>query len=169
MSMSRCSSRVFTVKGRVGFVDEGSTFGSPAILMMSGACPPPAPSVWKAWIVRPLKARIVSSTKPDSFSVSEWSMTWTSWSSATERQQSIAAGVVPQSSCSFSAQAPASIISTSAPGREALPLPEMPRLTGKASKARSIISTCQGPGVQVVALVPSAGPVPPPSSVVTPE
>ena len=35
--------------------------------MMSGAWPPPAPSVWKAWMVRPLKAAIVSSTKPDSF------------------------------------------------------------------------------------------------------
>ena len=33
--------------------------------MMSGAWPPPAPSVWKAWMVRPLMARIVSSTKPD--------------------------------------------------------------------------------------------------------
>ena len=29
------------------------TLASPATLMMSGACPPPAPSVWKAWIVRP--------------------------------------------------------------------------------------------------------------------
>ncbi len=57
ISMSRCSSRVLTVNGRVGFVEEGSTFGSPATLMMSGAWPPPAPSVWKAWMVRPLKAR----------------------------------------------------------------------------------------------------------------
>ena len=40
------------------------TFGSPATLMMSGACPPPAPSVWKAWIVRPAIAAMVSSTKP---------------------------------------------------------------------------------------------------------
>ena len=46
--------------------------------LMSGACPPPAPSVWKAWMVRPLNARIVSSTKPDSFSVSVWIMTWMS-------------------------------------------------------------------------------------------
>lgn len=28
-------------------------FERPATFMMSGACPPPAPSVWKAWIVRP--------------------------------------------------------------------------------------------------------------------
>ena len=33
--------------------------------MMSGAWPPPAPSVWKAWMVRPLNALMVSSTKPD--------------------------------------------------------------------------------------------------------
>ncbi len=45
MNMSRCSSIVLIVKGRVGFVLDGSTFGSEAILMMSGAWPPPAPSV----------------------------------------------------------------------------------------------------------------------------
>ena len=37
MSMSRCSSRVFTVCGRVGLVLLGSTFGCPATVMMSGA------------------------------------------------------------------------------------------------------------------------------------
>jgi hypothetical protein len=37
MSMSRCSSRVLTVCGRVGFVLLGSTFGCPATVMMSGA------------------------------------------------------------------------------------------------------------------------------------
>src|SRR5882762_6087045 len=75
----------------------------------------------------------------------------------------IAAGVVPQSSCSFSAQAPPLIISTSAAGRAALPLPEMPRLTGNASNDWIIRAMCQGPGVQVVAKVPCDGPVPPPS------
>jgi hypothetical protein len=44
--MSRCSSSVLTVNGRVGLVDDGSTFGSPHTRMMSGAWPPPAPSVW---------------------------------------------------------------------------------------------------------------------------
>ena len=100
--------------------------------MMSGAWPPPAPSVWKAWMVRPLNAAMVSSTKPLSFSVSVWIITCTSNRSATERQQSIAAGVVPQSSCSFSDDAPARIISSSAAGREALPLPENAMLTGSA-------------------------------------
>src|ERR671926_349935 len=46
-------------------------------------------------MVRPLNAAIVSSTNPDSFSVSEWIITWMSWASATDKQQSIAAGVVP--------------------------------------------------------------------------
>ena len=54
----------------VGLVDEGSTFGSPQTRMMSGAWPPPAPSVWKVEIERPLKAATEDSTKPDSFSVS---------------------------------------------------------------------------------------------------
>ena len=69
---------VLRVNGRVGLVEDGSTFFSPAILMISGAWPPPAPSVWKAWMVRPLNAFTVSSTKPDSFSVSECSITWMS-------------------------------------------------------------------------------------------
>jgi hypothetical protein len=33
-------------EGTVGLVELGSTFGSPHTLMMSGAWPPPAPSVW---------------------------------------------------------------------------------------------------------------------------
>ena len=81
----------------------------------------------------------------------------------------MAAGVVPQSSCSFSAQAPAWIISSSAPGSEALPLPAKPRFIGKASAASIMRAMCQGPGVQVVAKVPVAGPVPPPSMVVMPD
>lgn len=51
--MSKCSSIVFTVNGRVGFVDDGITFSSEHTLMISGACPPPAPSEWYVWIVRP--------------------------------------------------------------------------------------------------------------------
>ena len=45
-------------------------FSWPAAVMMSGAWPPPAPSVWKVWMARPLIAANVSSTKPLSFSVS---------------------------------------------------------------------------------------------------
>ena len=80
----------------------------------------------------------------------------------------MAAGVVPQSSCSFRPQAPARICSSSGPGRLLLPLPRKPRLIGNPSAACSMRSRFQAPGVQVVALVPVAGPVPPPSSVVRP-
>src|SRR5439155_1103760 len=57
-------------------------------------------------MVRPLNAAIESSTNPDSFSVSVWMVTCTSSPSAAVRQHSMAAGVVPQSSCSFSPTAP---------------------------------------------------------------
>ncbi len=89
-------------------------------------------------------------------------------SSATARAQSIAAGVVPQSSCSLRAQAPAQICSISASGCDALPLPAKPKFIGQASAACNMRPMCQAPGVQVVALVPVAGPVPPPSIVVRP-
>ena len=44
----------------------------------------------------------------------------------------MAAGVVPQSSCSFRPIAPASICSRSGSGEEEFPLPRNPRLIGKA-------------------------------------
>src|SRR5215469_16228427 len=81
----------------------------------------------------------------------------------------MAAGVAPQSSWSFRPQAPASICSTRPAAVLALPLPKKPRLTGKESAACSIRPRCQGPGVHVVAVVPAAGPVPPPIMVVMPE
>lgn len=43
---SRCSSSVLLVYGRVGLVEEGSTLSFPQTTIISGACPPPAPSVW---------------------------------------------------------------------------------------------------------------------------
>ena len=80
----------------------------------------------------------------------------------------MAAGVVPQSSCSLRAQAPALTCSSSASGSDALPLPAKPRFMGNASAAWIMRARCHGPGVQVVALVPAAGPVPPPSMEVMP-
>ena len=80
----------------------------------------------------------------------------------------MAAGVVPQSSCSFSPQAPASTCSLMPAGLLVLPLPKKPRFIGKPSAACSMRPICQGPGVMVVAKVPCAGPVPPPIMVVTP-
>mmetsp|Transcript_59682 Transcript_59682/g.119798 ORF Transcript_59682/g.119798 Transcript_59682/m.119798 type:complete len:314 (-) Transcript_59682:547-1488(-) len=112
MSMSRCSSSVFTVYGLVGLVEEGTTLGTPHTVMMSGAWPPPAPSEWYVWMVRPLNAATERSTQLDSLSVSVWIVTCTSCSSATLRHASMAAGVVPQSSCSFRPTAPAATTST---------------------------------------------------------
>lgn len=89
-------------------------------------------------------------------------VTATSCASANSRQASIAAGVVPQSSCSLKPAAPAAIVSCRSSGVEVLPLPERPMFIGKASVACSIILTCSGAGVQVVAHVPLAGPLPPP-------
>src|SRR5882672_3870937 len=138
----------------VGLVDDGSTLGSPQTLMMSGAWPPPAPSVWNVQIERPFIAATEVSTKPDSFRVSVWIATCTSSLSATARQLSIAAGVVPQSSCNLRPMAPALICSTKGKGKDAFPLPRKPRFIGNASAACSIERICQGPGVQVVAKVP---------------
>ena len=47
--------------------------------------------------------------------------------------------------------------------------PRKPTFTGKSSAASSMRWIFQGPGVQVVAFVPVAGPVPPPSIVVIPD
>src|SRR5258706_5606370 len=69
ISMSRCSATVLTVYGIVGLVEEGSTFGSPQTRMMSGACPPPAPSVWKVQMDRAFMAATEVSTKAASFYV----------------------------------------------------------------------------------------------------
>ena len=49
-----------------------------------------------------------------------------------------------------------------------LPLPSSSTLIGQVSSASSIRARCQAFGVTVVALVPSAGPVPPPMIVVMP-
>ena len=89
--------------------------------------------------------------------------------SATDKQLSIAAGVVPQSSCNLSPIAPARICSSKGRGKLTLPLPRKPRFIGKASAADNMEWICHGPGVHVVAAVPTAGPVPPPIMVVTPD
>src|SRR6056297_1761456 len=54
-------------------------------------------------------------------------------------------------------------------GQRGVALAAKARFIGKASAACSIRPICHGPGVQVVARVPCAGPVPPPSIVVRPE
>ena len=136
---------------------------------MSGAWPPPAPSVWKVWIVLPAIALMVSSTKPASFKVSVWIHTCTSNLSATFRQEFIVEGVVPQSSWSFNPHAPASTWSIRLLSFVEFPFPKKPKFMGNASADWSILEIWKEPGVQVVAFVPVAGPVPPPNMVVIPE
>ena len=77
-----------------------------------------------------------------------------SCSSATFKQLSIAAGVVPQSSCSFNELAPAITCSSRALGNELFPLPAKAKFIEKASADCIILSICHGPGVTVVANVP---------------
>src|SRR5439155_11658788 len=66
-------------------------------------------------------------------------------------------------------RAPARICSRSDSGSDECPFPRNPKLSGNASAASYIRRMFQAPGVQVVAFVPVAGPVPPPINVVTPE
>ena len=70
------------------------------------------------------------------------SATCTSISSATDRQQSIAAGVVPQSSCSLSAQAPAATCSTSASGRTGVALAEQAEVDRPGLRAPAACGRC---------------------------
>ena len=117
---------------------------------------------------RPAMAASVDSTKPASLRVSVWMAACTPDSSQTRRQASMAAGVVPQSSCSLKPDCTARSCSHIASAETVLPLPSRATFTGHASSASSIRARCQAPGVTVVALVPSAGPVPPPMIVVIP-
>ena len=78
------------------------------------------------------------------------------------------AGVVPQSSCSLNPDAPDRSCSHIASAEVVLPLASRAMLIGQWSNASSMRSRYQAP-VTVVALVPSAGPVPPPTIVVMPD
>ncbi len=80
----------------------------------------------------------------------------------------MAAGVVPQSSWSLKPETPPSTCSSSPASDTVLPLPNSDTLSGTPSSARSMKEVFQDPGVTVVALVPSVGPVPPPMIVVIP-
>ena len=55
-TIARCSASAPTPNGTVGEVDEVSTRSRPASASRSGAWPPPQPSMWNAWIVRPPNA-----------------------------------------------------------------------------------------------------------------
>ena len=120
-------------------------------------------------MVRPLNAARVVSTNPDSLRVSVWMAICTSISSATLRQLSMAAGVVPQSSCNLSPKAPARTCSRSGSGWLALPFPDKPEIHGESLGRLKHAVQVPGSGGEVVAFVPAAGPVPPPIMVVMPD
>ena len=80
----------------------------------------------------------------------------------------IAAGVVPQSSWTLSPAAPASICSTSGAVPRRVALAEDADVDRQTLEGPQHHRDVPGPGVMVVPLVPSVGPMPPPNSVVTP-
>ena len=74
----------------------------------SGRWPPPVPSTWYAWTVRPAIAATVSSSSADSWSPSVWSATAIPRASANDSAASIISGYAPKSSWIFRPIAPAS-------------------------------------------------------------
>jgi hypothetical protein len=68
--IGRCSTAALIPKGTVGVVDEQMTLGSRTRPSRSGTCPPPVPSTWYAWTVRPAIAATVSSSSAASCSPS---------------------------------------------------------------------------------------------------
>ena len=79
----------------------------------------------------------------------------------------MAAGVVPQSSWSLKpSRAPRSLLHSAV--LTVLPLPRNRAMFGGQNPASHHAAQVPGAGVTVVALVPSAGPVPPPMIVVMP-
>jgi len=119
-------------------------------------------------MVRPLNAAMCPRRNPDSFNVVRMDHHLHVVILGNAEAVVDCRGVVPQSSCSFHRAGAGLQHSSSAAGRDALPLQAMPRLIGKASNDWIMRAICHGPGVQVVANVPCEGPVPPRrSSVVT--
>ena len=160
ISMSRCSATVLTVCGSVGLVDPGSTFGSPAMVRMSGACPPPAPSTWNARdapagrspsMVRCRRSRPRSASRSAARPAGP-----TRPRPSAPRRSRPGSSPSPRAPCSRRRRpAPAP---RRPPADTVLPLPSSSRLTGNASSARWTCFRCQAPGVTVVALEPSDGP-----------
>ena len=121
-------------------------------------------------MVRPLKAAMVFSTKPDSFSVSVWIATWTSVSSATARQAVDGGGRGAPVLVQLEAAGAGQHLLDQRVRRRRVALAEEADVHRQAvGGLQHAARGARAPGVQVVALVPSAGPVPPPSMVVMPE
>lgn len=156
---------MLTAYGLVGFVELGKTLGCSTTTMMSGAWPPPAPSVWYLRVSIQALFDHIAHLRMDrpALNGSQGAFhiptlvecvcvdvdlssaqtpiargkgpTWTSYSSATLRARSIASGVLPQSSCSFSPIAPASTTSLIPFTPASFPFPVKPKLSGIPSVA----------------------------------
>ena len=113
-------------------------FGSPSSRSTSGACPPPQPSMWNAWMVRPASTASVSSTDRHSFRPSVWTATCTSNASATVTAVSSAVACAPTSSWILRPAAPAIRLSSSGSGRDEEPRASSAMLSGQASMAACI-------------------------------
>ena len=138
--------------------------------MMSGAWPPPAPSVWKAWIVRPLMAAIVFSTKPDL--VQRVGVDHHLHVHVVGDRQAAVDGGGRRAPVLVQLQRAGAGLHHLHQRVGARGVALARRGRGSSGRRRAPASSapiCQGPGVQVVASVPCAGPVPPPSIVVMPE
>ncbi len=164
--MPKCSPSASRPKGRVGLVEEPMTLGTPAIFSTLGTWPPPQPSMWKAWMVRPSSTARVSCTDRHSLRPSVCRATCTSCSSATRSAVSRARVCAPMSSWTLNPDAPPSArASTSGPASEDEPRARKPMLTGQASKALNACRSAQGE----LTPTPHTGPNSWPMMVVTPE
>ena len=170
ISMSRCSSRVLTVYGRVGLVDDGSTLGCAG----DGDDVRRVPAAGALGVVRVDRpagdrregvldeAGLVERVGVDR----DLHAGRVGHPQAGVDRRRRGAPVLVQLEAAGAGRAAAP---TAPPRETVLPLPSSSTLTGQGSIASSIRARCQAPGVTVVALVPSAGPVPPPMIVVMPE
>ena len=152
---------------RVGFVELGSTLG-PAATVISGACRRRRLRTWKAWMRATADGGDRDSTKPISLSVCRmWMATCRPAFVADGNAASIAAGWCPSPRAAWP-EAPPRTCLTSPCNDTVLPLPSSSDVHRPESSARCMRARCHGAGVTVVALLPSAGPVPPPIRVVIP-
>ena len=128
--------------------------GAAAARIMSGAWPPPAPSVWYVWIVLPAMAARVSSHT--AAFVKGICMNGYLYVIVVCHIETVINGSGSRTPVFVKFQSPwlrLLICSTRAFSSEQFPLPKSPMFIGYSSQAFNIISMFQGPGVQVVALV----------------
>ena len=171
ISISRCSSTVFIVKGRVGLVDDGQDIGLAADLDDIRRVAAAGAFSMEGVNGAPLEGGNGCSRRNRTRSGCRcgWPRRYPSLPPPQGRCRWPPAWS-PQSSCSFNAQAPAAICSRKASGLVALPLPKKPRVHGKSPRQPGACARCaRARASPWWRWCPSAGPVPPPSMVVTPE